>query len=141
MKKRITRVLLVDDSRSFRTRIRSFLERDKNIQVVGEAADGVEAVDLIRRLQPDLVLLDMEMPHLDGLGVIHRLAEEKLKPCILVFSGHVDEQFVEGVLEQDVNGYLAKDIEPKRMVEAICNAAAGRKLGFLSGLNGRTTAA
>lgn len=126
-----TRVVLADDHTMVRKGIRLILERAPGIEVVGEASNGIEAVDCVIRHDPDVLVLDMEMPELDGLGVVRHLAALRPDVRILVLSAHTDKHFVQGVLEYGMAGYLAKDEAPEKVVDAIRRVAAGSG-GFFS---------
>jgi DNA-binding NarL/FixJ family response regulator len=120
-----TRVVLIDDHRVVRAGIRMFLDRTRDIRVVGEASNGLEGLEVIKDLCPDVVLLDMEMPVLNGIGVIMKLNEEGIEVRILVLSAYDDSNYVRGVMEKGAAGYLSKDVEPKQVIEAIRRVARG----------------
>ena len=126
-----TRVVLADDHAIIRTSIRMVLEKAHGIEVVGEASNGVEAVQLVNTLSPDVILLDMQMPILDGVGVVRELSKSNSPVRILALSAYDDEHFINGVLEYGAAGYLTKDEAPQYVVEAVRRVARGDQ-GFLS---------
>ena len=124
------RVLIVDDHQVVRVGIRKLLHRTKDIQVVGEAADGVEALRLTDELHPDVMLLDMEMPGMSGVEVARNLHEDHSNVRILVLSGYDDRQYVMALLDQGICGYLIKDESPELIIDAICSIAQGNGSWF-----------
>lgn len=119
------RVVLVDDQTLVRRGIRSLLELSGDIAIVAEAGDGDEAVTVIRREKPDVVLLDVRMPKKDGLGVLRELqAAGGLPPAILLTTFDDDEALFEGV-KAGARGYLLKDVSLELLTDAIKTVAAG----------------
>lgn len=125
-----TRVLLVDDQPLLRTGFRMILSAESDLLIVGEAGDGASAVELARRLNPDVVLMDIRMPVMDGIQATRALAgpgvEEPIKVLILTTFG-LDEYVVES-LRAGASGFLLKDAPPEDLVEAIRIVAAGEAL-------------
>jgi DNA-binding NarL/FixJ family response regulator len=125
-----TSVLLVDDQPLLRTGFRMILSAESDLRVVGEAGDGASAVELARRLRPDVVLMDIRMPGMDGIQATRALAgpgvEEPVKVLILTTFG-LDEYVVES-LRAGASGFLLKDAPPEDLVEAIRIVAAGEAL-------------
>jgi DNA-binding NarL/FixJ family response regulator len=123
-------VLLVDDQPLLRTGFRMILSAESDLRVVGEAGDGASAVELARRLRPDVVLMDIRMPGMDGIQATRALAgpgvEEPVKVLILTTFG-LDEYVVES-LRAGASGFLLKDAPPEDLVEAIRIVAAGEAL-------------
>jgi len=113
------RVLIVDDERPARLRLRELLASEADVEVIGEAADGVEAVERIERDAPDVVLLDVEMPELDGFGVLAALEDEQLPSVIFVtaFSHYAVRAFDAQALD-----YVTKPVSPERLAAAIGRA-------------------
>ena len=124
------RVLLVDDQPLLRTGFRMILSAEPDLQVVGEAGDGAAAVELARRLRPDVVLMDIRMPGMDGIQATRALAgpgvEDPLKVLMLTTFGQ-DEYVVES-LRAGASGFLLKDAPAEDLVEAIRVIAAGEAL-------------
>lgn len=105
-----TRVLLCDDVAEYRMLVRLTLEDDPEIHVVGEAADGLEACRLTETLRPDVVLLDLSMPELDGLECIPRMRAAVPEACLLVLSGFQAERMAGPVTEAGADGYIEKGV-------------------------------
>jgi len=101
-----------------------------DIQVVGEANNGLEAVEMVQRLQPDVLILDMEMPGLTGSEVAARLRKEGSKVHILALSAYDDRFYVEALYELGVSGYLVKEEDPQFILEAIRGVARGEESWF-----------
>lgn len=119
------RVVLVDDQTLVRRGIRSLLELSGDIAIVAEAGDGDEAVTVIRREKPDVVLLDVRMPKRDGPGVLRELqAAGSVPPAILLTTFDDDEALFEGV-KAGARGYLLKDVSLEQLTDAIKTVAAG----------------
>lgn len=112
-------VLLVDDDPMVRTGLRMILAADSELRVVGEAADGAEALRLIGELRPEVVLLDIRMPVLDGLGVLERLATASHRPRVLVLTTFNTDDYVLRALRQQAQGFLLKDADPADLLAAI----------------------
>lgn len=126
-----TKVLLVDDHPIVRTGIRNLLERAAEINVVGEASDGYEALELVEKLMPDVVLLDMEMPGMNGKEVAVRLKQASSPVKILVLSAHDDRQYIQELLANGASGYLTKEEVPEAIIEAVRGVARGEQ-GWVS---------
>ncbi|GAB2993926.1 response regulator transcription factor [Amycolatopsis acidiphila] len=121
----ILRVLLVDDDPLVRAGLRMVLSADAAIEVVGEAANGREAVEMSGRLCPDVVLMDLQMPVMDGVLATAALTELPDPPAVLVLTTfHLDE-YVVGALQAGARGYLLKDTPPTEIARAVHTAAAG----------------
>ncbi len=124
------RVVLADDQKLVRAGFRSLLERTEDVEVVGEAADGAEAVDLVAQTRPDVVLMDIRMPVMDGLEALGRiLSDEKLDgvKVIMLTTFELDEYLFEA-LRLGASGFLLKDIEPSDLRQAIRVVHAGNAL-------------
>jgi len=119
------RILLVDDHPMMRHGMRQILELEDDLQVVGEAGNGQEALDQIESLQPDLVLLDNNMPHMNGVETLRRLRAMHYAGKVLLFTVSDAEDDVRDALRLDANGYLLKDMEPEMVVEYIRDALQG----------------
>ena len=124
----MTRVLIVDDQTLVRQGIRSLLELAEGIEVVGEAGDGIEALARIEALSPEVVLLDLRMPRLDGIGVLEALRERGgAPPCLILTTFDDDAAVLEG-LRAGAKGYLLKDVSLRHLTEAIKALAEGRTM-------------
>lgn len=121
-------VCLVDDQTLVRQGIRSLLELSDSIRVVGEAADGEQAIDTIPRLKPDVVLLDMRMPGMSGLDVLNALAAKDQLPPTIILTTFDDDQLVLAGLKAGARGYLLKDVSLDQLVNAVKTVAGGGSL-------------
>lgn len=117
------RVLLADDHAVVRQGLRTFLDLQDDIEVVAEAADGEAALDAAARTDPDVILLDLVMPRLDGIGALKRLRESRARIIVLTSFGDDDKLFA--ALRAGAAGYLLKDVEPAELVRAIRAAHDG----------------
>lgn len=125
------RVIIADDHAIMRVGIRNILSRSTEIQVVGEASNGAEAIDLVNQLFPDVLILDMEMPVMDGVEVARRLQASSSPVHILVLSAYDDRQYILEMLNMGAAGYLIKDEAPEVIVDAVQGVARGEK-GWIS---------
>jgi DNA-binding NarL/FixJ family response regulator len=123
--KRRIRLLLADDHPVVRRGIVSCLGRHPNLQVVGEAADGQEALRKARDLVPDVLMTDMDMPHLTGLAVTETLRKEFPNMKVLMLSTHTSTEFVLRCVRAGANGYVLKQASPDEFVKAIETVNAG----------------
>lgn len=124
------KVLLADDQELVRVGFHTLLSRTGDIDVVGEAADGLQAVDLARRTKPDVVLMDVRMPHLDGIAATARIcADPELAGTrvIVVTTFELDE-YVHSALRAGASGFLLKDVEPDELRRAVRVVAGGEAL-------------
>jgi DNA-binding NarL/FixJ family response regulator len=126
-----TSVLLVDDHPVVRAGIRNLLEKAPDITVVGEANNGEEALSLVEKLAPDVLLLDMEMPGMNGNEVAVHLQASDSKVRILALSAHDDKQYIQELLANGAAGYLVKEEVPEAIVEAVRGVARGEQ-GWVS---------
>jgi DNA-binding NarL/FixJ family response regulator len=118
------RVLLADDQSLVRNGFRLMLEQQPDFSVCGEAADGAEAVRLAERLRPDVVLMDIRMPHLDGIAATERLVRAGIGRVLVLTTFDVDDYVIDA-LRVGASGYLLKDVEPEDLVAAARAVAAG----------------
>jgi DNA-binding NarL/FixJ family response regulator len=119
------RVILVDDHAVVRRGLRGFLELLDDIEVVGEADDGQKAVEAVARLEPDVVLMDLVMPELDGIGAIAAIKSARPVTEIVALTSFIEEEKVTAALEAGASGYLLKDSEADDVAAAIRAAFAG----------------
>jgi DNA-binding NarL/FixJ family response regulator len=122
------RVLIADDHPVVRQGLRTFLDLQDDIEIVGEAADGAEAVTLVASLAPDVLLLDLKMPVMDGLGTLHELVERGLRPRVLVLTSVSDRGDVAPAMRSGASGFLYKDVDPAALVQAIRSVHGGQVL-------------
>lgn len=121
----MTTILIVDDHTLMRDGLRRLLGDYDDMEVVGEAREGREAVRLIRQLQPDVVLLDLSLPGLDGLEVTKQIVAEGLKSRVLMLTMHANEEYAVRVLQAGARGFMVKDDPSDDVVEAVRKVAAG----------------
>ncbi len=122
------RVFVVEDQLLVRRGIVELLEPEEEVQVVGEAEDGVEALRQIPRLRPDVALVDARMPKMDGIELIRRLSEEHPRIAAIVLTTFDDDEYVFGGLRAGAKGYLLKDTSPEDLVSAIKKASRGETI-------------
>jgi len=119
------RVILADDHPLTREGLRSYLEHESDIQLVGEAADGIAAWDLIERELPDVALLDIRMPGEDGLSLARKVRERKLPVAVLMLTTYDAQQYVLAALRAGAKGYVLKTATPDDLIQAIRTVASG----------------
>jgi DNA-binding NarL/FixJ family response regulator len=118
-------VALVDDEAMIRVGLRMVLNGEPDIEVVGEASDGVEALDLVARTQPDVVLIDVRMPRMDGLAASRQLVRGHPDSKVIVLTTFDEDEYVAAALRAGVSGFLLKAAPPEHLVEAVRTVAAG----------------
>ena len=118
-------VLLVEDQALVRSGIRALLDQEADITVVGEASDGEEAIRMAAELQPDLVLMDIKLPRVDGIEATRRIKESHAAVEVLVLSAFEDDESVFQAIQAGASGYVLKDITPVNLVRAIRAVRAG----------------
>ncbi|MCJ8499140.1 response regulator [Desulfatitalea alkaliphila] len=121
------RVLLADDHSIVRAGLRRLVEESGDMTVVAEAADGDEAIRRIRELEPDVAVIDLSMPRIDGLEVIHRIHPELPRLPILVLTMHAENQYVIRAIEAGAMGYITKQSAPEQLVRAIRKVLGGAR--------------
>jgi DNA-binding NarL/FixJ family response regulator len=122
------RVLIADDQTLVRGGFRLILDAQEDIEVVGEAADGREALALACELSPDVVLMDIRMPELDGLEATRRLLADGDAPRVLMLTTFGEDEYVYDAMKAGASGFLLKDLRPEQLAEAVRVAAAGDAL-------------
>jgi len=120
------RIFIADDHDIVRKGLRASIEEDPNMKVVGEAADGQVAVATIRQMRPDVAVLDIDMPKLDGLGVARELRKQGLETSILFLTLHTDEDLFRAAIELGCRGYLLKDSATQEIVTSLRSVIAGQ---------------
>ena len=121
-----TRVLITDDHKVVRRGLRGFLERDQALEVVGEAGNGEEAVSMARRLGPDVVLMDLLMPVMDGVEATREIRRELPEVEVVALTSVLEDASVTGAVKAGAIGYLLKTTDADELCEAIKAAAAGQ---------------
>ncbi len=119
-------ILLVDDHKLFRDGLRSMLDSHSNLVVVGEAGDGQSAIKLARDLQPDIVLMDITMPDLNGIEAARRITTETPSIKVIILSMHSDRRYIIEALKSGARGYLLKDSALEEVVSAIDDCRADK---------------
>ena len=122
------RVLIVDDHAVVREGLRAFLQTQEGIEVAGEAADGREAVEASARLRPDVILMDLVMPELDGVAAMRVLRESVPDARVIVLTSFLDDDKLLPAIRAGAAGYLLKNAEPKELARAVRAAHAGEAL-------------
>jgi DNA-binding NarL/FixJ family response regulator len=122
------RLVIADDERLVRAGYRMILRGEPDIEVVGEASDGLEAVDMARRLRPDVVLMDVRMPRLDGIGATKRIVAMASAPAVLVVTTFDLDEYVYEALRAGACGFLLKDAPEEQLVAALRGAPDGISL-------------
>lgn len=118
-------LLLVDDHPMMRRGVRQLLELEDDLVVIGEANNGVEALQMVASLQPELVLLDNNMPEMNGVETLKRLREQNFPGKVLLFTVSDDEDDVRDAMRLGADGYLLKDMEPEQLIQQIRAALGG----------------
>jgi DNA-binding NarL/FixJ family response regulator len=125
---RTARVLIADDQTLFRSGLARLLDGDDRVSVVGEAADGLEAVKLAASLKPDVVLMDIKMPNLDGIEATRRIVSESPKSKVLMLTTFDADNHVIQALKAGASGYVLKDSEASAIVSSILAVVAGERV-------------
>ena len=118
------KILLADDHRIMRDGLRSLLEKQPDMEVVAEADNGRTAIKLSRKLRPDVIVMDINMPDLNGIDATRQIVDEFPEIKVVAFSMHTDQQFVTGALKAGVSGYLQKDSAFEELDRAIHSVVA-----------------
>jgi DNA-binding NarL/FixJ family response regulator len=122
------RVLLVDDDDLMRAGLRAVLSSDKGVTVVGEASDGRGSIELVRKLAPDVVLMDVRMPDLDGISATRELLARSPEVKVVILTTFEQDDYVFGALRAGASGFLLKRTKPEELIAAIHTIAAGDSL-------------
>jgi DNA-binding NarL/FixJ family response regulator len=125
-----TRVLLVDDESLVRAGLRAIIDAEPDLEVVGEAGDGAEAVAQVRSVRPDVVCMDVRMPHVDGIAATRLLTERSESPRVLVLTTFENDDYVYDALAAGAYGFLLKRAAPEQVTAAIRTVHAGESLLF-----------
>lgn len=121
------RIGIVDDHSIVRSGLRQYFEDESDLQVVGEAASGGEAIDLVRKTEMDVLLMDLSMPGQTGIDALAMIRAKVPDLAILILSGYPEEHYALNLIRQGASGYLSKQCEPSEIVTAIRTVAQGRR--------------
>ncbi|SFJ34056.1 DNA-binding response regulator, NarL/FixJ family, contains REC and HTH domains [Paenibacillus sp. UNC496MF] len=142
------RLIIADDQALMRDGLQTILELQPDLEVAGTAENGLQALEMARALKPDLVLLDIEMPVMNGIECTRRLKEEAPDTVVLLLSTFAEDKYILDGLSNGASGYLLKDMEGHRLIEAVRDAASGKLMmpaviaaKLAASLTRRTTAA
>lgn len=119
------RVLIADDHAMFREGLAMLLAQQRDIEIVGQAKDGIDAIGMAQELQPDVLLLDIRMPTLDGLSALPEIRVKSPHTKVMILSGFLDEEFIVKALQSGARGYLLKTLTHKELAKAIRALHAG----------------
>ncbi|MBM7645046.1 two-component system response regulator DegU [Scopulibacillus daqui] len=125
IRQKTTKIVLIDDHRLFREGVRRILELEDEFEVVAEADDGSEAEDIILKNEPDVVLMDINMPGINGVETTRRLIRKNPEVKVLILSIHDDETYVTHALKSGASGYLLKEMDADSLIEAVKVVADG----------------
>ena len=124
---KVTRIVLAEDHRILRDGLRAIFGHEADLQLIGEATDGREAIDLARELQPDLLILDLSMPRMDGLAALKQVKRVAPDTRVLVMTVHRNEEYVFRAIEGGADGYLLKDASATELLLAVRSVSAGER--------------
>jgi DNA-binding NarL/FixJ family response regulator len=119
------RILLVDDHAMLRQGTAELLNRERDIQVIGEASDGIQAIQLVEQLHPDIVVMDIRMPVLSGIEATQRIRQDYPQVQVLVLTAYDDDQYIFSLLQAGASGYLLKNAPVSELIQAIRQVNAG----------------
>lgn len=122
-----TEILIADDHEIVRRGIRALLESEPDLRVVGEAADGVQTVEAVRRLQPDILVLDLMLPEKTGLEVLQHLAESNVATAVIVFTMYSNEAYAVEALKYGGRAYVIKNSDTDELITAIRDVLDGQR--------------
>lgn len=124
----MTRVLIVDDDHLMRAGLVELLTGEPEIEIIGQASTGREAIERARRLAPDVVLMDVRMPDLDGIGATRELSRAAPRARVLILTTFEQDDYVFGALRAGASGFLLKRTRPEELIAAVHTIAAGESL-------------
>ncbi|HHW02406.1 MAG TPA: response regulator transcription factor [Thermoanaerobacterales bacterium] len=118
-------VVLVDDHVLVRKGLRKILEMEEDIEVIGEASDGISAIEEIKAKKPRVVLLDINMPQMNGIEVTKALKKERLDTKIIILTIYDDREYLLELIKMGISGYILKDIDPQGLIDAVRSVSRG----------------
>ena len=122
------RVVIAEDNPNVRKGLCNLLNQSPEIEICGQTGDGLEVLQLVANLQPDVLLLDLQLPGMTGFEIAQKMAEQRDKTRILVISAYDDTQYIDGMLSFGVRGYILKDEAPFELAKAVVAICSGRKV-------------
>ncbi|WP_339835747.1 response regulator transcription factor [uncultured Maribacter sp.] len=123
----VTRIVLADDHALVRDGIRSLLESEADLKVIGEASNGQEAIELVEKVQPDLLIIDIRMPVMNGIDAVEALTKSNTQVKSIILSMHDSEEYILKSISAGANGYLLKDTDKTEFIKAIHTVRDGGK--------------
>lgn len=120
-----TKIVIIDDHQLFREGVKKILDFEDSFAVVAEGDDGAEAVDLVRQHDPDVIIMDINMPHMNGVEATKQLIEQFPEAKVIILSIHDDENYVTHALKTGASGYLLKEMDADALIEAVRIVADG----------------
>ena len=124
------RLLIADDHELFREGLKSLLARETDIELIGSCSDGAETLETVRRTRPDVILMDVTMPNMNGIAATQKICAENPKAAVIMLSMHNDRRFIAEALKAGARGYVLKESSPELMLDAI--RSVSRKEIYLS---------
>jgi two-component system response regulator NreC len=121
------KIMIVDEHKILREGLATLIEKEPNMEIIGEATDGREALDLVDKLSPDLILMDVTMPNLNGIEATRKIKSKKPDIEIIALSLHSDRRYVLGMIDAGASGYLLKECAFEELVRAINTVMANKK--------------
>ena len=121
------RILLADDHQIVRQGLKNLIDLEKDLEVTGEASSGIEAINLIRKNEYDIIVLDISMPDKNGVDTLHDLKHIAPNLPVLILSGYAEEQYALNLMRSGCKGYLSKDADSDEIIKAIRSIANGKK--------------
>ena len=122
------RILIVDDHPALREGLRCLLASHQDFDIVGEAGDGLEAIDSVKKFHPDLILMDISMPKMDGIAATREIKKQWPKTKVLAFTVHKTPEYVSATLKAGADGYILKDSSRHELIASIENVLEGKQV-------------
>ncbi len=124
---KIVKIIIADDHAVVRIGLRTLLEKEADFQVIGEASDGIQTINLVKLLNPDVVILDMIMPGINGIEITRQIKKISSNTQVIILSMHANEAYVMETLKKGASGYVLKDSTGNDLVKAVREVIAGRR--------------
>lgn len=120
------RILIADDQMMIREGLRTILDLEEDMEVIGLANNGIEVCEMVGQLRPDLVMLDIQMPEMDGIAALKQIKQSYAETCILILTTFLDDHYIIDGLASGANGYILKDMDTDKMLTAIRDTVSGQ---------------